>query len=110
MRTVRQALVDEVFYPLAEGKVENVILCRDLNGDAEVDKATLTSDAFLGAVADCLSAVIEQALNFSEADKSVSVPSSQQIVLLKKRINSIYSSIGEGQQGFDEPSVTFGLG
>lgn len=110
MRTVRQALIDEVFYPLAEGKVDNVILCRDLDGEAEVDKETLKSDAFIGAVADCLSAVIEQALNFSEADKSVSVPSAQQIVLLKKRINNIYASIGEERQGFDEPSVTFDLG
>lgn len=109
MRTVRQALIDEVFYPLADGKVDNVLLLRDIDSEAEVTKETLQSDAFQGALADCLTAVIEQAVNFSEADKSVNVPTEAQIKILKTRVNAIYTNIGEETQDFDEPTVTFGL-
>lgn len=108
-RTIKQALVDEVFYPLADGKVDNVLLCRDINGDEEVTREALNSDAFKGALADCLAAVVEQALNFSEADKSINMPSSEQIALMKKKINVLYKAIGESSVDLGEPTVTFGV-
>lgn len=108
-RTIKQALIDEVFYPLADGKVDNVILCRGINGDEDVSCNVLKSDAFKGALADCLAAVVEQALNFSEADKSVTMPSSEQISLMKKRVNALYKAIGEGSVDLGEPTVTFGV-
>ncbi len=90
-RTIRQALIDEVFYPIPDGKVENVLLARGVNGDEPVTKETLT------------------ALNFSEADKSVSTLSTSQVAILKKKVNALYASIGESGVDLGEPSVTFGL-
>lgn len=108
-RTIKQALIDEVFYPLPDGKVDNVLLSRGIKGNDEVSRDVLNSDAFKGALADCLAAVVEQALNFSEADKSVAIPSESQIVLMKKRVNALYKAIGEQAADLGEPTVTFGL-
>lgn len=108
-RTIKQALIDEVFYPLAEGKIDNVLLMRSLDGDEEVTRESLLSNEFKGALADCLTAVIEQALNFSEADKSVSMPSATQISLMAKRVTALRKSIGEANDDLGEPCVTFGL-
>lgn len=108
-RTIRQALIDEVFYPIPDGKVENILLARGVDGDEPVTKETLTGDLFKGALADCLAAVVEQALNFSEADKSVSTLSTSQVAILKKKVNALYASIGESGVDLGEPSVTFGL-
>lgn len=108
-RTIKQALIDEVFYPLADGKVENVLLMRGIIGSDPITRDVLSENEFKGALADCLSAVVEQALNFSEADKSVSIPSAEQITIMKKKINSIYASIGEKSADLSEPAVTFGV-
>lgn len=103
MKTVRQALLDEIHYPISEGFVENKLLSRGLNPDDELILDVLKSNEFRGAVADCLWSLIE-APNFSEADKSISL--GDRNVILKK-VNSIYLSIGEPVVDLaDKPMVT----
>ena len=104
MKTILQALIDEIDYPFPQGKFENKLLARnlDLGGDATYD--VMTSKEFKGAIADCLYSLIE-AVNFSEADKSVNLPD-RNIIL--KKMNAIYTSIGEVDKCIGEPIVYVG--
>lgn len=110
MKTVRQALLDEVLYPLPGGLVDNRLMARGLDAAAEAAAETLRGPAFAGALADCLLSVVEQAVGFSEADKSVSAPPSEQTRALKSRIARLYASIGEAVPPMGEPTVTLGAG
>jgi hypothetical protein len=104
MKTIFAALTDEVHYPLNNGFVENRLIMRELNGDGEFTFDVAKSNAFRGAVADCLISLIT-APNFSEADISISM---QDRDLILKRANSIYTSIGEDDSVLpaeDEPKV-----
>lgn len=102
MKTVRQALIDEIHYPISEGFVENKLLSRGLDPDEELYADLLVSDGFKGAVADCLWSLIE-APSFSEADKSISL-ADRDIIL--RKVNSIYLSIGEkAVDTADKPAV-----
>ncbi len=94
MKTIRQALIDEIIYPLPEGKVENKIISRGLNGDGEYTSETAKSDEYRGAYADCLIALL-QSVSFSESDKSVSALSDEAKKRLLSIANSIYKAIGE---------------
>ena len=93
-KTIFQALVDEIIYPMPEGKIENKLIARGLNGDAEYSFEIAKTNEYRGAYADCLIALV-QAVNFSESDKSVGSLSDE----VKKRLlaiaNSIYKAIGE---------------
>lgn len=104
MKTILQALMDEIDYPFPKGKFENKLLARNLNGEEEVSYDVIVSQEFRGAVADCLYSLIE-AINFSEADKSISLPDRN--VILKK-MNAIYTSIGEKDKCVGEPTVYIG--
>lgn len=104
MKTILQALIDEIDYPFPVGKFENKLLARGLNGDDECTYDVITGNSFKGAVADCLYSLIE-AVNFSESDKSVNLPDMD--VLLKK-MNAVYKSIGEPEKCFGEPVVYIG--
>lgn len=104
MKTILQALIDEIDYPFPQGKFENKLLARNLNGEDEVTYEVITSKEFKGAVADCLYSLIE-AINFSEADKSINLPDRN--VILKK-MNAIYTSIGETDKCVGEPMVYIG--
>lgn len=102
MKTVRQALIDEIHYPISEGFVENKLLSRGLSADDELTIDVLKSNEFKGAVADCLWSLIE-APSFSEADKSISL-ADRDIIL--RKANSIYLSIGEKAVDIaDRPAV-----
>ena len=102
MKTVRQALIDEIHYPISEGFVENKLLSRGLSADDELTIDVLKSNEFKGAVADCLWSLIE-APSFSEADKSISL-ADRDIIL--RKVNSIYLSIGEkAVDTADKPAV-----
>lgn len=102
MKTVRQALIDEIHYPISEGFVENKLLSRGLSADDELTIDVLKSNEFKGAVADCLWSLIE-APSFSEADKSISL-ADRDIIL--RKANSIYLSIGEKAVDIaDKPAV-----
>lgn len=102
MKTVKQALIDEIHYPISEGFVENKLLSRGIGPDYELTVDVLKSNGFRGAVADCLWSLIE-APSFSEADKSISL-ADRDIIL--KKVNSIYLSIGEkAVDTADKPAV-----
>ena len=73
MKTVGQALVDEVHIPIPYGFVENACIKRDLDIESEFTGDVARSDAYKGTLADCLLSLI-QAVSFSEADKSNRFP------------------------------------
>lgn len=106
MKTIGQALVDEIHYPVGKGNIENRLMARVLNPDDECTPEIITSVPFIGAVADCLYSLIE-AVNFSEADKSISLPNRD---ILLKKVNAIYRSIGEPEKVLEDekPMVYIG--
>ena len=106
MKTVRQALIDEVHYPLPIGFIDNKIIERGLNGSAEYTVEVFRSKEWKGALADCLYSLI-QAVSLSESDKSIGTLSDEDKKRLLVRINSLYQSIGEDQV-LGQPMVYFG--
>ena len=94
MKTIQQALIDEIHYPIPMGFVENVMIKRKLNGYEEFSFDTAHSNEYQGALADCLWSLI-QAINFSEADKSFGALSDKDKERILLRVNSIYNTIGE---------------
>ena len=94
MKTIQQALIDEIHYPIPEGFVENVMIKRKLNPVGDCDSDTMNSKEYMGALADCLWSLV-QAINFSEADKSFGSLSDKDKERILLRVNSIYKSIGE---------------
>ena len=105
MRTIAQALIDEIDYPINDGKIENKLMRRGLDGSGEITAEILDSPEFNGAVADCLYGLIE-APNFSESDISISL---QDRDLIIKKVNAIYASIGEESKDLGLPKVYIGL-
>ena len=101
MKTVGQALIDEIHYPISVGMIENKLIMRGLAFDDEFGIEVATSKEFIGAVADCLYSLIE-APNFSEADKSISLSDKS---LILKKVNALYKSIGEKEMSLDSPMV-----
>lgn len=104
MKTIRQALIDEIPYPIGEGFIDNRIISRRLDGDAELSAEIINSNEFLGAKADCLYALIE-APNFSESGISISL---QDRKLILKKANFLYKAIGEEEKNLDQPTVCIG--
>lgn len=94
MKTILQAIKDEIYYPINDGLVENKLLGRDLSPDEELSKAVLDSDAWKGALADSLLTLIQQ-VNISEGDKSYGAMTDKQREALLIRINNLYGAIGE---------------
>ena len=70
MKTIQQALIDEIHYPISIGFVENVMIKRKLNPLSYCDSDTMSSKEYMGALADCLWSLV-QSINFSEADMSL---------------------------------------
>ena len=104
MKTILQALKDEVHYKLSSGFFENRLLERELDGTENCTVEIFKSKQFKGAVADCLASLI-QAPNFTEGDVSFSQSDKDKILTLA---NSIYKSIGETEKVVDEPIVYIG--
>ncbi len=94
MKTILQAIKDEIYYPINDGLVENKLIGRDLNPDEEFSKEVLTSNQWKGALADSLISLIQQ-VNVSEADKSFGAMTDKQREALLIRTNNLYKSIGE---------------
>lgn len=93
-KTVLQALIDETFYPITEGFVENVLIKRKLNGDSAFTSDVAISTQYKGALADCLCSLL-QGVNFSEADKSIGSLTDSQRKAILKAANKLYEEIGE---------------
>lgn len=104
MKTIQQALIDEVHYPIPLGFIENKMLARGLEPDDDITMKILKSAAFIGCVADCLYSLIE-APNFNEADKSFSLADRN---LILKKVNALYASIDEPEISIDKPMVYIG--
>lgn len=104
MKTILQALKDEIHYKLSSGFFENRLLARGINSEDECTIELINSKSFRGAVADCLSSLVE-APNFSEGDVSFSLPDRNAIT---KRANSIYISLREFDKLIDKPMVYIG--
>lgn len=92
MKTIQQALLDEIHYPISEGFVENVMIKRGLEGEFTYEVAQ--SAQYMGAIADCLYSLVH-AINFSEADKSFGNLSDKDKERILLKVNSIYTTIGE---------------
>ena len=106
MKTIQQALIDEIHYPIPLGYVENVLIKRNLNAEDEFCYETAHSNEYMGALADCLYSLI-QAINFSEADKSIGSLSDKQITAIISQMNSIYESIGEEPKEIELKPVVY---
>lgn len=107
MKTVLQALRDEVHYPIPVGFIENKLIERHLDGDAEYSYDVSQTNEWKGALADCLYSLL-QAVTYSESDKSVGVLSDEDKKRLLVRINSLYKSIGEETVNLGQPMVYIG--
>jgi hypothetical protein len=94
MKSILQAILDEVYYPINEGLVENKIISRRMDPDEEYSADVAESDPFKGALADTLLTLIQQ-VNVSEADKSFGALTDKQREALLTRINNLYKAIGE---------------
>ena len=104
-KTIREALIDEIIYEMPEGKIENIIIARGLDGDEEYDVEVSKSNGYRGAYADCLVALL-QSVSFSESDKSISALSDEAKKRLLNIANSIYKAIGEEEVVIDpKPTV-----
>lgn len=105
MKTVRQALLDSISYPINEGLIENKAICRGLELEAEFTAEIAKQVSFIGCEADCLYALL-LAPNISEADKSASLPDRATLLRI---VNAKYASIGEASVTDSlNPTVTMG--
>lgn len=107
MKTVSQALIDKVHYPVPSGFVENVCIERKLDPEGQYDYDMSQSNEFKGAVADCLYSLV-QAVNFSESDKSVGNLTDEQRKLILRQANALYGEIGEPLKDDGKPKVYIG--
>lgn len=99
MKTVLQALSDEVHYPLSQGFYTNKLIMRGLTPNEEVSAETLNSVGFRGALADSLASLLF-APNISEAGISISLQDRQRILAIA---NGIYRDIGEREVNDTQP-------
>ena len=106
MKTIKQALIDEIHYPIPLGFVENKMIERQLNGDDEYTFEVAQSKEWKGALADCLYSLI-QAVSLSESDKSIGTLSDKDKERLLVRINALYRTIGESP-ALGQPMVYIG--
>ena len=106
MKTIKQALIDEIYYPIPLGLVENKMIERQLDGDDEYTFEVAQSKEWKGALADCLYSLI-QAVNLSESDKSIGTLSDKDKERLLVRINALYKTIGESP-ALGQPMVYIG--
>ena len=106
MKTIKQALIDEIYYPIPVGLVENKMIERQLDGDDAYTFEVAQSKEWKGALADCLYSLI-QAVSLSESDKSIGTLSDKDKERLLVRINALYKTIGESP-ALGQPMVYIG--
>lgn len=94
MKTIAQALKDEVYYPINDGMIENIITRRGMTSTENFTTEVANSVAYKGAWADCLISLL-QSISFNEADKSIGALTDQQRKSILVQANKLYSSIGE---------------
>lgn len=94
MKTIGQALIDEVHIPISFGYIENVCIKRGLDPEEEFSRDIADCDLYKGALADCLYSLV-QAVGFSESDKSIGSLTEDQRKAIIFNVNKLYRSIGE---------------
>lgn len=94
MKTIGQALVDEIHIPIPYGFIENACIKRDIDIEADFDRDVAKSDMYKGTLADCLLSLI-QAVSISESDKSIGSLSEDQRKAILVQVNRLYNAIGE---------------
>src|SRR3712207_2413892 len=104
MKTVLQALRDEIHYPLPVGFVENKLIARRLEGSLDFTYEITLMKEWKGALADCLYSLL-QAVTYHESDKSIGTLSDKDKERLLARINTLYKSIGESTVNIGQPMV-----
>lgn len=93
-KTVKQALIDAIYYPLSVGYIENVIIERQLDGDTEYTYEVSQTKQYKGALADCLYSLL-QSPSVHESDKSVGTLTDKDKERLLKRMKALYEAIDE---------------
>ena len=106
MKTVGEALISEVHWPLPDGFVETVCIKRNLDIEEEFSYDLSRSVEYKGALADCLFSLV-QAINFNEADKSFGNLTDYQRKIILRCANALYAEIGEEEKDTAEPTVYF---
>ena len=106
MKTIKQALIDEIHYPIPLGFVENKMIERQLSGDDEYTFEVAQSKEWKGALDDCLYSLIQD-VSLSESDKSIGTLSDKDKERLLVRINALYKTIGESP-ALGQPMVYIG--
>lgn len=104
MKSIIEALADEVAFPLDKGMLENKLLKRGICATDDCTQEVLNSDDFTGAYADCLYHLIEMP-NFSESDISISLADRK---LILDKVNDIYRRLGEEERKLSQPNVYIG--
>jgi len=104
MKTISQALVDEIHWSIPFGYVENTVIRRGLSGSDEYTKEVAESNEYKGALADCLYSLIT-AVSYSESDKSIGALTEADKKLILKMVNKLYDEIGEDTVDEGEPRV-----
>lgn len=107
MKTVVQALISKVHWPLPYDFVETTCIERGIDSEKEFTIDIANSNEYKGALADCLYSLV-QAINFSEANKSVGNLTDKQREILLRRANKLYKEIGEEEKDDGSPTVYFG--
>lgn len=105
-KTIQQALIDEILYPLPEGLVENVMIKRGLE-DGAFSKSVSESEEYIGSLADCLYSLIT-AIGFAESDKSIGSLTDKDKTRILARANYYYGLIGEEEKDGGDPMVYVG--
>ncbi len=107
MKTVVEALLSKVHWPMPISFVETVCIERNIDGQEAFTYAVSTSTGYKGALADCYFHLF-QAVNYSEAGKSVGNLTDEQRRWCLKQANKLYGEIGEEEKEIEEPTVYFG--
>lgn len=104
MKTIQQAIIDEIYYPIPVGLIENKLIERGLSGEDAYTIEVCKSSSFKGALADCLSSLV-QTISISEADKSIGTLTSEDKKMILTRANALYKEIGENDKSIGLPTV-----
>lgn len=101
-KTILQAIVDDVHYPVSSGNLENRLITRGLDGDNEFTQNIANGKEYKGALADCLISLV-YAPNFTEGNVTISLSDKDKIINIA---NNLYGSIGEDSKKIKQDEAT----
>jgi hypothetical protein len=101
-KTILQAIVDDVHYPVSSGNLENRLITRGLDGDDEFTQDIANGKEYKGTLADCLISLV-YAPNFTEGNVTISLSDKDKIINIA---NNLYGSIGEDSKKIKQDEAT----